>query len=40
MTKGIESAILKPATEELYKVLIDDQRKKADMLLGMGCCMM
>lgn len=31
---------LKPATEALYKVLSDDQKKKADMLLGMGCCMM
>ena len=31
---------LKPATEALYKVLNDDQKKKADMLLGMGCCMM
>lgn len=31
---------LKPATETLYKVLSDDQRKKADLLLGMGCCMM
>jgi hypothetical protein len=31
---------LKPATEELYKVLSDDQKKKADMLLSMGCCMM
>ncbi len=31
---------LKPATEALYKTLSDDQKKKADMLLGMGCCMM
>ena len=31
---------LKPATEALYKVLGEDQKKKADMLLGMGCCMM
>lgn len=31
---------LKPATEALYKVLSPDQKKKADMLLGMGCCMM
>jgi hypothetical protein len=31
---------LKPATEALYKVLDDDQKKKADVLLGMGCCMM
>ena len=31
---------LRPATETLYKVLSDDQKKKADQLLGMGCCMM
>jgi hypothetical protein len=31
---------LKPATEALYKVLNDDQKKKADDLLGSGCCMM
>ncbi len=31
---------LKPATKALYKVLSDDQKTKADMLLGMGCCMM
>ncbi|MGE3229235.1 MAG: Spy/CpxP family protein refolding chaperone [Hyphomicrobium sp.] len=31
---------LLPATEALYKVLGDDQKKKADLLLGMGCCMM
>lgn len=29
-----------PATEALYKTLSDDQRKKADLLLGTGCCMM
>ena len=31
---------IKPATEALYKVLTDDQKKKADLLLGSGCCMM
>lgn len=31
---------LKPATEALYKVLSDEQKKKADLLLGSGCCMM
>ena len=31
---------LRPATDALYKVLSDDQKKKADLLLGMGCCMM
>ena len=30
----------KPATEALYKVLTDEQKKKADLLLGNGCCMM
>jgi hypothetical protein len=44
-TKHMEAMLdamkaLKPATEALYKVLGDDQKKKADMLLGMGCCMM
>lgn len=44
-TKHMEAMLdymkaLKPATEALYKVLSDDQKKKADMLLGMGCCMM
>jgi hypothetical protein len=28
---------LKPATEGLYKVLNDEQRKKADSLIGTGC---
>jgi hypothetical protein len=28
---------VKPATEELYKVLSDDQKKVADELLGLGC---
>jgi hypothetical protein len=31
---------LKPATEALYAVLTDDQKKKADQLLGGGCGMM
>lgn len=28
------------AVETLYTVLTDDQKKKADLLLGSGCCMM
>ena len=44
-TKAMESMVeslkaLRPATEALYKVLSDDQKKKADLLLGVGCCMM
>ena len=44
-TKAMESIVespkaLRPATEALYKLLSDDQKKKADLLLGMGCCMM
>ena len=44
-TKAMESMVeslkaLRPVTEALYKVLSDDQKKKADLLLGMGCCMM
>lgn len=31
---------MKPATEALYAVLTPDQKAKADLLLGMGCCMM
>ncbi len=31
---------MKPATESLYNVLTDDQKKKADTLLGGGCHMM
>ena len=31
---------IKPATEALYKALTDEQKKKADLLLGNGCCMM
>jgi len=29
-----------PATEALYKALSDEQKKKADSLLGTGCCML
>ena len=44
-TKAMESMVeslkaLRPVTEALYKVLTDDQKKKADLLLGMGCGMM
>jgi LTXXQ motif family protein len=44
-TKAMESMVeslkaLRPVTEALYKGLSDDQKKKADQLLGMGCCMM
>jgi hypothetical protein len=44
-TKMMESLVeslkaLRPTTEALYKVLSADQKKKADLLLGMGCCMM
>lgn len=31
---------IRPATEALYEVLTDEQKKKADLLLGNGCCMM
>ena len=31
---------LKPATEGLYKALTDEQRKKADTLIGTGCGLM
>ena len=31
---------LKPATDALYAVLTDEQKKKADQLLGGGCGMM
>jgi hypothetical protein len=31
---------LLPATEALYNALSDEQKKKADLLLGNGCCMM
>ena len=44
-TKAMENMVeslkaLRPATEALYGALSDDQKKKADQLLGMGCCMM
>lgn len=45
-TKAMESMVeslkaLRPVTEALYKVLTDDQKKKADLLLGIGGgCMM
>jgi hypothetical protein len=44
-TKAMESMVeslkaLRPVTEALYKVLSADQKKKADLLLGMGSCMM
>ena len=44
-TKTMESMveslkILRPVTEALYKALSADQKKKADLLLGMGCGMM
>lgn len=44
-TKAMETMVeslkaLRPATETLYGALSDDQKKKADQLLGMGCCMM
>lgn len=29
-----------PVTETLYKSLTDEQKKKADLLLGAGCCML
>ena len=31
---------LKPSTQALYAVLSDEQKKKADQLLGGGCGMM
>ena len=42
--KAMESMVdslkaLKPATEALYAVLTDEQKKKADELLGTGCGM-
>ena len=43
--KGLESMLdslkaLKPATEALYAGLTDEQKKKADQLLGGRCGMM
>lgn len=37
MTESLKA--LKPATEALYGVLLPDQRRKADLLLSMGCMM-
>ncbi len=37
MTEALKA--LKPATEAVYAVLSPDQRRKADLLLGMGCMM-
>jgi hypothetical protein len=44
-TKTMESMVeslktLRPVTETLYKALSADQKKKADLLLGMDCGMM
>lgn len=44
-TKAMESMVeslkaLRPVTEALYKALSDSQKKKADLLLGTGGCMM
>lgn len=38
MTETLKA--LKPATDALYAVLTTEQKAKADLLLGMGCCMM
>lgn len=38
MTEALKS--LKPATDALYAVLTTEQKAKADVLLGIGCCMM
>lgn len=43
-TKAMENMVEdlkaeRPALETLYNALSDDQKKKADSLLGMGCCM-
>jgi hypothetical protein len=38
MVDGLKT--LKPATEALYAVLSDEQKKKADLVLGWGCGMM
>ena len=37
MTESLKALI--PATEAFYNVLTDEQKKKADVLLGDGCCM-
>jgi hypothetical protein len=39
-TKLESMKAMKPATEGLYNALTDDQKKKADTLLGGGCHMM
>lgn len=38
MVESLKALI--PATEALYKMLSDEQKRKADLLLGSGCCMM
>jgi LTXXQ motif family protein len=43
-TKAMENVVedlkaVRPALETLYNALSDGQKKKADALLGMGCCM-
>lgn len=41
MTSMVESLKAeRPAIDALYKTLSDDQKKKADLLIGVGCCMM
>jgi hypothetical protein len=37
MVEGLKAE--RPAIETLYNALSDDQKKKADALLGIGCCM-
>ncbi|CCB64108.1 MULTISPECIES: Spy/CpxP family protein refolding chaperone [unclassified Hyphomicrobium] len=43
-TKAMENMVqnlkaVRPSVEALYNALSDDQKKKADALLAMGCCM-
>lgn len=43
-TKAMENMVqnlkaVRPSVEALYNALSDDQKKKADALLGIGCCM-
>jgi|GEM_PF-3740950 len=41
MQSMLDSMIaVRPATEMLYNALTDAQKKKVDLLLGDGCCMM
>jgi hypothetical protein len=41
MTTMVDSLkSMRPAIETLYNALSDDQKKKADILIGTGCCMM